>query len=209
MNQHYPFQPQALAFGLSSLSPHCDPDTVYLHHGQYYTQMVRQLNDLVSRHRLTNLSLEELLSQDLNLPAAQEARVKNAAGAVYNHELYFSGFQPVLASPPLNRLTGVLTGIYGSMDTLKRLLTEAAESLPGSGWVWLVAERSGGPHIVVTENNETPDLKLVQPIFAADLWEHAYFLDDQFHKEKYMDFWFSFLDWDQAENRFALARAGY
>ena len=114
-----------------------------------------------------------------------------------------------MGNPPLNRLTGILTGIYGSMDTFKRLLTEAADSIPGSGWVWLVAERSGGPHIVVTDNNEAVDLAAVQPIFVADLWEHAYFLDDQFHKEKYMDFWFSFLDWDKAEKRFELSRSEY
>ena len=209
MNQHYPFRPKALPYGLSYLSPYCDPDTLYLHHSQYYTQMVRNLNDLTSRHRLTNLSLGELLGQEINLPAPQLARLKNAAGAVYNHELFFDGFQPVMGNPPLNRLTGILTGIYGSMDTFKRLLTEAADSIPGSGWVWLVAERSGGPHIVVTDNNEAVDLAAVQPIFVADLWEHAYFLDDQFHKEKYMDFWFSFLDWDKAEKRFELSRSEY
>lgn len=207
MNQHYPFQAKALPYGLSSLSPYCDPDTLYLHHSQYYTQMVRELNGLTSRHRLTNLSLGELLSQDINIPAPQLARLKNAAGAVYSHELYFDGFQPVMGNPPLNRLTGILTGIYGSMDAFKRLLTEAAESILGSGWVWLVTEHSGGPHIVITDNNEVPDLTLVQPIFAADLWEHAYFLDDQFHKEKYLDFWFSFLDWDKAEKRFEAAHA--
>lgn len=207
MNQHYPFQAKPLPYGLSSLSPYCDPDTLYLHHSQYYTQMVRELNSLVSQHRLTNLSLEELLTQDINLPARLLARLRNAAGAVYNHELYFDSFQPVMKNPPLNRLTGILTGIYGSMDAFKRLLTEAAESLPGSGWVWMVAERSGGPHIVVTDNNEAVDLMSVQPLFVADLWEHAYFLDDQFQKQKYMDTWFSFLDWDKAEKRFELSQS--
>lgn len=209
MNQHYPFQAKPLPYGLSSLTPYCDPDTLYLHHSQYYSHMVRELNSLVSRHRLTNLSLGELLTQDINLPANQLNRLKNAAGAVYSHELYFDGFQPAMAEPPLNRLTGVLTGIYGSIDAFKRLLFEAAESITGSGWVWLVSERAGGPHIVITDNNETPDLSLVQPIFAADLWEHAYFLDDQFQKAKYLDFWFSFLDWDKAEKRFAMSQNSY
>ena len=41
----------------------------------------------------------------------------------------------------------------------------------------------------------------------ADLWEHAYFLDDQFDKEKYLDYWFSFIDWKKAETRFEQSRA--
>lgn len=44
MSQRYPFQAMTLGFGLSSLSPYCDPDTLYLHHGQYYGQKVRDLN---------------------------------------------------------------------------------------------------------------------------------------------------------------------
>ena len=144
--------------------------------------------------------------RDISLPRSQLARLKGAAGAVYNHELYFDGIQSTISTPPLNQLTGVLIGVYGSMNAFKRLLLEAAESLPGAGWVWLVAERSGGPHIVITDNNETVDLQAVQPIFVADLWEHAYFLDDQFNKEKYLDYWFSFLDWKKAEARFESSR---
>ena len=116
MSQRYPFQTMTLGFGLSSLSPYCDPDTLYLHHGQYYAQKVRELNHLVSKHRFTNLSLEELLTQDINMPAVQLARLKGAAGAVYNHELYFDGIQSVMDTPPLNKLTGVLIGVYGSMN---------------------------------------------------------------------------------------------
>lgn len=205
MTQQYPFQAVTLNFGLSSLSPYCDPDTLYLHHGQYYAQRVRELNSLVARHRLTNLNLEELITQDINLPPAQLSRLKEAAGAVYNHELYFGSIQPTMGTPPLNRLVGVLIGIYGSMNAFKRMLLEAAESIPGAGWVWLVAERSGGPHIVITDNNEVVNLQAVQPLFIIDMWEHAYFLDDQFDKEKYLDCWFSFLDWKKAEARFESA----
>lgn len=195
----------ALTYGLSSLTPYCDPDTLYLHHSQYYSRMVRELNQLAARHRLTNLSLTDLITQDISLPAAQLARLKNAAGAVYNHELYFDGIQDAIGTPPLNRLVGVLMSVYGSMQTFQRLLLEAAESLLGSGWVWLVMERGGGPHIVVTDNNEVVNLEAVQPIFILDMWEHAYFLDDQFNKEKYIDFWFSFLNWNKADARYERA----
>lgn len=207
MDQRYPFQPAALGFRLSSLSPYCDPDTLYLHHDQYYARKVRELNHLVSQHHLTDLTIGELLTRDLNLPRVHRDRLRNAAGAVFNHGLYFDGIQSTMDVPPLNKLTAVLIGVYGSMSAFKRLLLEAAESLPGAGWVWLAAERSGGPHIIITDNNETVDLQAVQPIFVADLWEHAYFLDGQFDKEKYMDYWFSFIDWTKAESRFACSRA--
>lgn len=202
MNQQYPFKPIPLSYGYVSFSPYADPDTMYLHHNQYYQKKVNELNQLVVQHRLTDLSLEELLNKKINLPAAQAERLKNVAGAVYNHELFFDGLKGRQGKPPLNRLVGVLIAVYGSMERFKRLLFEAAGSLPGVGWVWLVTEKNGGPHIVMTENHEVVMLDAVQPILILDMWEHAYFLDDQFDLEKYIDAWFSFIDWDKANARF-------
>ena len=198
----YPFQAKQLSYGYISFVPYCDPDTLYLHHNRYYTKKVQELNRLVVQHRLEDTSLENLLTQKINLPIVQEKQLKSAAGAVYNHELYFDSIQNKIGSPPLNRLVGVLISIYGSMPRFKRLLLEAAESIPGSGWVWLVSERNGGPHIAITRDNEAVAFDSVQPILAIDMWEHAYFLDNQFDKEKYLDAWFSFIDWEKAEKRF-------
>ncbi len=208
MDQTYPFKAGPLPFAPASLAPLRDPDAIFLHHSGYYAQKVRELNHLVAKHRLTGLSLEDLLIEDIDLPPAARARRTGAAGAVSAHELYFDGAQAAAGAPPPGRLTAALTETYGSIGRLKRLLLEAAESLPGAGWVWLVAERNGGPHLVVTDNNEVVDLRFVQPLFVLDMWEHAYFLDDQFRKDLYLDRWFSLLDWDKAERRFLESQSG-
>lgn len=202
MNQQYPFKPIPFSYGYISSSPDADPDAINLRHSQYYQKKIGELNQLVVQHRLTDRSLEELLKQKINLPTAQEEKLKGAAGAVYNHELFFDGLRSQQGQPPMNRLVGVLIAVYGSMQRFKRLLFEAAKSLPGVGWVWLVTERNGGPHIVITENNDVVMLDAVQPILILDMWEHAYFLDDQFALEKYIDTWFSLIDWEKANMRF-------
>ena len=207
MGPYFPFQSSPLPYSYVALMPHCDANTLYYHHDDYYANGIYALNHLVVNHRLTTLSLPQLITRDISLPAAQLNRLKNAAGMVYNHQLYFDGISCTSGQPPFNRLTETIITTYGSIDAFLKLLTEAAEGLIGAGWVWLVAERSGGPHIVITDNNETVDLQAVQPIFVADLWEHAYFLDDQFDKEKYLDYWFSFIDWNKAEARFEQSRA--
>lgn len=200
--RQYPFQVQPLSYGYISFAPYCDPDTLYLHHEQYYKGAVRELNRLVTHHRLEDWTLEELLTRKLNLPTVQAAVLRDTAGIVYNHELYFDSLQKQMGPPPLNRLVGALVTAYGSLPRFRRLVLEAADSLLGAGWVWLVFEKSGGPHIVVTRDNDVADLADVRPIFAIDLWEHAYFLDYQFDKEKYLNAWLSFLDWEKAEARF-------
>ena len=202
VSQQYPFQVRQLPYSYITFTPSVCANTMYLHHNQYYAQQVKLLNQLVLQHRLTDRSLESLICEDIKLPVPQLKLLKGTAGSVYNHELYFDSVKKASSSPPLNRLVGVLLAVYGSMQRFYKLMAEAAESLPGAGWVWLVAERNCGPHIVITQNNDVVSLKSVQPIFVIDAWEHSFFLDFQFDTEKYITTWLSFIDWDKAEERF-------
>lgn len=75
----------------------------------------------------------------------------------------------------------------------------------GAGWVFLTYEKTAGLAIVVTCSCETVALQSVTPLLAVDLWEHSYFLMNQFDREKYVDDWLSLIDWDKAEVRYQKA----
>lgn len=202
MEQYFPFQSSPLPYSYVALMPSCDANTLYYHHDNYYASAVYTLNHLVVRHRLTGLSLSQLITEDINLPTAQLNQLRNAAGAVYNHQMYFEGITCSAGQPPFNRLTETIITTYGSMQAFLQLLTEAAESLIGSGWIWLVAEGSQGVHIVSTANNEVVALQSVTPILILDLWEHAYLSMDHFDRAAYVSAWFSLINWPLAEQRY-------
>lgn len=205
MEQYFPFQADPLPYGYVALMPYCDANTLYYHHDNYYIDAVYELNNLVVRHRLTHMSLEQLVQEDIDLPTAQLKRLKSAAGAVYNHQLFFSGTTCKAGPPPFNRLTETLITTYGSIPAFQKLLTEAAESVIGSGWVWLVAEGNRGVHIATTEDNDVVDLASVTPVLVLDMWEHAYLSQEHFDKAAYVDTWFSLINWEQAEQRYTAA----
>jgi Fe-Mn family superoxide dismutase len=192
-----------LPYSYVSLMPHYDADTLYYHYC-HYSQEVQLLNRLVARSRLTELSLPQLITQDLNLPVTLEKQIKNAAGSVYNHSLFFEGMYSTEARLPDNVLTGQLAGTYGSLEQFQQLFEEAADSIFGSGWVWLIAE-GGGLHIATTRDNEVVNLSAVTPILVADLWEHAYFTMYQFDRKAYLDTWFRLVNWDRADQRLQAA----
>ena len=202
MEQYFPFQSSPLPYSSVALMPHCDANTLYYHHDEYFTNAVYELNNLVVHHRLTRMSLSQLATEDINLPAALLARLRSAAGAVYNHQLYFDGISCKAGQPPVNRLTEEIAASYGSMDRFRRLMTEAAESIIGSGWVWLVAEGARGIHLATTPNNEVVALASVTPLLVLDMWEHAYLSLDHFDKAAYVDAWFALIDWDKANLRY-------
>lgn len=207
MDQVFPFQSSPLPYSYVSLMPYCDANTLYYHHDDYYVNAVYELNHLVVRHRLTDRTLTQLIADDINLPTAQLNRLRNAAGAVYNHQLYFSESSCSAGQPPFNRLTEAIISTYGSMQAFLQLFTEAAESLIGSGWIWLVAEGDHGIHIATTPNNEVVPLDSVTPILVLDVWEHAYLAMDHFDKSSYVSTWFSLINWTAAEERYIAAGA--
>lgn len=207
MNDQYPFQVMRLPYSYVALGPCCDADTLYLHHDQYYAKKVMELNRLVNKHRLQDWTLAELVSRKADLPTVMGNHLRDTGGAVYNHELFFDSLRPQAGEPPLNRLVEEILSTYGTLPRFERLLVEAAQSLPGAGWVWLAAERDGGLHIVLTDDNETVPPDALHPIFALDLWEHAYFPDHQFDKEKYVNALVSLIDWEKADARY-LRRPG-
>ena len=84
MEQRFPFQPSPLPYNYIALMPYCDADTLYYHHNDYYADAVHTLNNLVVRHRLTQMDLEQLIQEDIQLPTAQRDRLKSVAGAIYN-----------------------------------------------------------------------------------------------------------------------------
>lgn len=208
MEQYFPFQSTQLPFSYVALMPRYDANTLYYHHDQYYDNMVYQLNQMVVRHRLTHMSLKQLLTEDIGLPTAQLRRLRSAAGAVFNHQLYFEGMNNKAGQPPFNRLTEEITTTYGSMSRFQQLLLEAAQSIIGSGWVWLVAEGKLGIHIAVTENNDVVALASVTPVLVLDMWEHAYQTQDHFDIAKYVETWFSVINWELANQRYLGAQAG-
>jgi len=201
MEQYFPFQSTQLPFSYVALMPRCDANALYYHHDQY-DNAVYQLNQLAVRHRLTQMSLSQLLTEDIQLPAAQLRQLHSTAGAVFNHQLYFEGMTCQSGQPPYNSLTAAITAAYGSMSRFQQLMLEAAQSIIGSGWVWLVAEGDHGIHIATTENNDVVALASVTPVLIMDMWEHAYQTQAHLNTAEYVETWFSLIDWDVANRRY-------
>lgn len=83
-----------------------------------------------------------------SLPA-QATVVYNMAAQIYNHALYFNGLRSPPAAgggdgglPTSHPLASLVTYQFGSVDAMMQRLAAAATSHFGSGWAWLIANRS-------------------------------------------------------------------
>ena len=109
-------------------------------------------------------------------------------------------------APSKNRLSGALKAdieaTWGSVDAFKDAFEKGGLGRFGSGWVWLV-KKDGKLAITSTANQDNPMMEGATPIVGCDVWEHAYYLKYQNKRADYLKAFWSVIDWNDAEARYA------
>jgi len=73
-----------------------------------------------------------------------------------------------------------ITNDFGSFNNFKKLFSDAAVVVEGSGWTLLVwSPYFKDLEILQTENHQNLTQWGVIPLLAIDVWEHAYYLKYQ------------------------------
>ena len=87
---------------------------------------------------------------------------------------------------PQGELKDAIERDFGSLQEFVDSFKEAALSLFGSGWVWLVSDSTGKLSIVKSVNAENPLGTNVHTLIACDVWEHAYYIDTRNDRAAYI-----------------------
>jgi Fe-Mn family superoxide dismutase len=89
---------------------------------------------------------------------------------------------------------------FGSFDAFVESFKIAGATQFGAGWAWLVLDGIDEKlKIVKTPNAETPFTKGDKPLVCIDVWEHAYYLDYQNLRPKFIEtFLNNLVNWDFA-----------
>jgi len=126
----------------------------------------------------------------------------NNAAQVWNHTFYFDQFSADGCKEPKDALKAAIEAAFGSFDAFKDQFSKAAATLFGSGWAWLVKNKAGKLEIVQTSNAANPMTDGLTPLMTCDVWEHAYYLDKQNLRPKYVEDFWKILDWKVIAERF-------
>lgn len=196
----------------SALEPHLDAETMLIHHEHYYGSYARDLNRILSLHpELRGNSVQELLIHVAGVPESIREAVRNYAGGCLNHELFFRLLRPRGGRGPKGALAEALKANFRDLDSFRRKFDEAALSLFGSGWVWLVgsghlASGLGNSRlrILTTHNHGSPFSLGLFPILGVDMWEHAYHHRYRNDRQAYLEAWWQVVDWEAVEQRYQL-----
>lgn len=194
------FTLQELGHDYTAFEPYIDSTTMELHYTKHHAGYVSKLNTALEEHDLSIHSMEEIMNQASTLPLA----VRNNAGGHYNHTLFWKILTKDVTVPS-HELKAAITEAFGSLDDLKVAFNQAALSVFGSGWAWLVVDDAGKLSITTTKNQDNPlfdDVNTGFPLLGLDVWEHAYYLHYQNRRLEYIEAFWKLVNWDEVSFRF-------
>lgn len=97
----------------------------------------------------------------------------------------------------MGALLALLESSFRGFGNLQRQLAEAASGHFGSGWAWLVLDEQQRIRVTATHDAGNPLREGLTPLLTIDVWEHAYYLDFQNERERYVEAVIDHLiDWD-------------
>ncbi|HRF40023.1 MAG TPA: superoxide dismutase, partial [Saprospiraceae bacterium] len=184
--QAQPYSLPKLPYDYAALEPHIDAQTMEIHYSRHHQAYVTNLNKAVAGTPLEKYPLEDLLIA----AGRRSAAFRNNGGGHYNHTLFWEILSPQAQKAPQGALLAAINAQFGSLDSLKTALNQAASTRFGSGWAWLVVTPSKKLQVCSTANQDNPIMDVSEvrgiPVLGIDVWEHAYYLKYQNKRGDYL-----------------------
>ena len=197
------FEMLKLPYTYDALAPNIDALTMEVHYSKHYLTYTNNLNKVIAETpELDKLPIEEILKKlDIS-----NADLRNNAGGFYNHNLFWESMAPKSGGEAKDTLATAIKRDFGSFDNFKIQFESAATKQFGSGWAWLITDKTGKLQVTSTSNQDNPLMPNAvikgTPILALDVWEHAYYLNYQYKRKKYIDGFFKVINWKKVGERY-------
>ncbi len=197
------FELPPLRYAYGALEPEIDAQTVEIHYSKHHATYLKNLNTALEKApQFFDMKLEDILSDLSKVPEEIRTAVRNNAGGVYNHNLYFANLTPDKGTKPSGNLAAQIDKAFGGFDNFKAEFEKAALGRFGSGYGFLSVNNPGRLLIHSTANQDCPLSEGNYPLLVVDVWEHAYYLHYQNRRAEYLTNIWNVIDWKEVEKRF-------
>lgn len=190
-----------LPYAYDALEPNIDARTMEIHHTKHHQGYVNKVNAALEGTSFADKPIEDVLRNIDQIPADKKTAVTNNGGGHANHSLFWQIMKPNAEKAPKGDLADAINGAFNSFDNFKSTFSNAAATRFGSGWAWLIVNKSGNLEVISTPNQNSPLMDGNTPILGLDVWEHAYYLKYQNRRPDYIAAFWNVINWEKvAEN---------
>ena len=173
-----------------------------LHHSRHHAAYVTGANTALER-------LEESRSKnDFGTITMLEKNLAfNTSGHVL-HSLFWKNLNPRGGDKPTGELAQAIDREFGSFDNFMNQLSNATNTVQGSGWGALAYEPSSGKLVVQQIYDHQGNVAVgSDPVLAIDAWEHAYYLQYKNVRADFVKAVWNIINWSDVAARYTAARS--
>lgn len=187
-----------LPYAYDALEPVISKKIMELHHTRHHLAYVTVAN--AAMDRLEKSRAGEGL--DIDYKATMRDLSFHLSGHKL-HNIFWTNMQkPKKDNLPTGALLEKIEEQFGSFETFQAEFAGAAKSVEGSGWATLVSDGED-LHIIEIQNHNLLSIVETKPLLVLDVWEHAYYLDYANDRGKYVDAFWSLVNWSDVASRLA------
>ena len=185
------FQLPVLPYDFDDLEPAISAEAMEFHYGRHHSGYIEKTNHLLEAPTAwqDELSLEEIVQ-------TSTGPLFNNAAQAWNHTFFWHCLAPDAGGEPDGEVLEAIVESFGTFENFREKFSDKAAEVFGSGWTWLVKERSGRLAIVTTANGDTPIVREDIPLLVLDVWEHAYYIDYRYDRPGFIEAFWDLVNWD-------------
>ncbi len=204
-----------LPYDYDALEPHISEEIMKLHHDKHHAGYTKKFNASLTMadeagytihgKKLSEFSAEELLMHINLVPDNLIEGVANNGGGYVNHSLFWEVMSPEGGGAPQGELKEAFEESFDSFEAFKEEFSDAAATVFGSGWAWVVVNPDKQLEIVTTANQDSPYMSGLTPILGLDVWEHGYYKQWGPDRAGYIKAFYNVINWSQVAHRYKQA----
>jgi len=185
-----------LPYSYSALEPVISKKIMTLHHTRHHLAYVTGAN--AAMDRIEKARVGEGLEIDY------KATMRDLSFHLNGHKLHTIFWSNMRKAKENNMPKGALLDKineqFGSFEAFQTEFSGAAKAVEGSGWAALVQD-GDDLHVIQIQNQNLMFVAQTSPLLLLDVWEHAYYLDYDNDRGKYVDAWWKLVNWDDVASR--------
>lgn len=143
-----------------------------LHHSKHHQTYVNGYNAAATAIAEANAS------GDAKAAASQAPLLNFHGGGHLNHSLFWENLAPASrggGGEPDGKLLTAIKEDFGSFENLRKQTNTALAGIQGSGWAWLVKDKTSGTLGLVTRANQDPITGNLEPLMGVSALSYGVF----------------------------------
>lgn len=185
-----------LPYEYDALAPVISKKIMELHHTRHHLAYVTGANAAMDKL--------EKFREGVGLEVDYKAAMRDLSFHLNGHKLHSIFWLNMRKAKKDNAPSGALlekiTEQFGSFEAFQAEFAGAAKAVEGAGWAALIQD-GDDLHVIQIQNQNLMFIAETKPLLLLDVWEHAYYLDYLNDRGKYVDAFWSIVNWEDVASR--------